>query len=183
MGSVLGGRELGAGGKAVGDEVVRVRLQDLQRLTGIAAFEQQPAEANRSPSLTRVELEGLSQRLLVVGVREPVGFRGDDLVEESLDPGRRDGADELGDNLPVLEGLDGGDARDLELLGDPWIAVGVDLRELDLAVPGVDRLLQGGTQRPARATPLGPEVDHHGHLLGALDDLLLKLLLGYVADH
>ena len=44
---------------------------------------------------------------------------------------RRDGADELGDHLAVLERLDGGDALDLELLRDRWIRVGVELDELD----------------------------------------------------
>ena len=133
--------------------------------------------------LTRVQLESLPQRFLIIGLREPIGFGGHDLIEKGLDPRGRNGADEFGDDLAVLEGLDRRDARDLELLGDPGIAVGVELRELDLALSSVDGLLQGGTKRPTRPAPLRPEVDHHRHLLGALDDLLLKVLLSYVPDH
>ena len=144
----------------------------------LAPAEQDPAQPDRGPSVPRIELERLAQRLLVAGLRQPVRLRGDDLVEERLDPRGRHGADELGDDLAVLERLDGGDAGDLELLRDvrdcgrcrPWRA------RFRRSACG-HGLLEGGAQSAARPAPLGPEVDDHRHLLGALDDLGLELLL------
>ena len=43
-------------------------------------------------------------------------------------------------------------------------------------------LLEGRAELPARPAPLGPEVDHHGHLARALDHLLLEVRLVDVED-
>ena len=51
------------------------RLEDLERLVGVAAAEQQPSEADRGPRVAGIQLERLAQRLLVAGLRQPIGLR------------------------------------------------------------------------------------------------------------
>ena len=112
-----------------------------------------------------------------------VGLGGHDPVEEALDLGRRQRADELVDDLAVLERLDGRDRLDPEGLREARVGVGVDLDELDLAGALVDGLLDHGPERAARAAPLGPEVDDHGLLVRALDDVALEGLFSGVDGH
>ena len=112
-----------------------------------------------------------------------VGLGRDDAVEEALDLGRRQRADELVDDLAVLERLHGRDRLDPERLREPRVGVGVDLDELDLAVALLDGLLDHGPERAARTAPFGPEVDDHGLLEGALDDVALEGLFSGVDGH
>ena len=65
----------------------------------------------------------------------------------------------------------------------PRVGVGVDLDELDLAVALGHGLLDHGPERAARAAPLGPEVDDHGLLEGALDDVALEGVFSGVDGH
>src|SRR3954449_13015257 len=115
--------------------------------------------------MARVELESLAQGFLVAGLGQAAGLGRHELVEKALDRGRRLSTHELGDDLPVLEGLHRWDALDAELLRDLLVRVGVDLRELDLAIARSHRLFESWAQGPARAAPLGPEVDDHRNLL------------------
>ena len=104
-------------------------------------------------------------------------------VEEALDLRRRQRADELVDDLAVLERLHGRDRLDAEGLREARVGVGVDLDERDLAVALVDGLLDHGPERAAGTAPLGPEVDDHGVLVGALDDVALEGLFGGFDGH
>ena len=108
--------------------------------------------------------ERRAQRLLVAGCGQLVGLGRDEAVEERLDPGRRDRAGELGDDLPVAEGLDGGNALDAEAVREPLVAVDVDLGQLDLAAAACHGRLQRRPQGAAGAAPFGPEVDDHRQL-------------------
>ena len=74
-------------------------------------------------------------------------------VEEALDLRRRQRADELVDDLAVLERLDGRDRLDPEGLREARVGVGVDLDELDLAV--------ALGRRPSRSP--GPSERHGPH--------------------
>ena len=79
--------------------------------------------------------------------------------------GRRLRADELVDDLAVLERLDRGDALDAEGLRERRVGVGVELGQHDLALAAAAAFSSTGVELPARAAPLGPEVDHDGHLV------------------
>jgi len=129
-----------------------------------------------------LELQGAAQRRLVALGHEPVGLAGHEAVEEALDLGGRERADELVDDPPVLERLHGGDALDLERAGDVLVRVRVELGEDDVALAGGGRLLQRRPEHAARSAPLGPEVDDDGDGLRALEDLLLEVLLGDIDD-
>ena len=140
------------------------------------------AERDRRVGAPGLQLQRAAQRRLVAGLDELVRLGGDEPVEEPLDRRRRLDADELIHDLAVLERLDRRDALDLEGRRELLVGVGVELRQHDLAVARGCGLLQGRRQCAARATPLGPEVDDHGHRARALDDLLFEGRLGDV-DH
>ena len=97
--------------------------------------------------------------------------------------GGRLGADELADELAVLERLDRGDALDPERGGDLLVGVGVELGEVEVRLALADLLLEHRRELPAGPAPLGPEVDDDRHLVGARDHVLLEGGLGDVADH
>ena len=82
-----------------------------------------------------------------------------------------------------IERLHRGNGLDAELARNPRVSVGVEFGELDLTSTVLNRLLEGRAQRAARPAPLRPEVDDHGDLLRALQDLGLELLFTDVADH
>ena len=111
-----------------------------------------------------------------------VGLGGGEAVEEPLDRRGRLDADELVHHPAALERLDGGDPLNPVLLGDPRVGVGVDLRQDDVALARGRRLLEQRSQRPAGATPGGPEVDDDGRGGRAVDDLVLKVGFGDVDD-
>ncbi len=60
---------------------------------------------------------------------EPLGGGGEERLDEALDRGAALGAGELGDHLPVAEGLDRGDAADAVALLEAGVGVDVDLGE------------------------------------------------------
>ena len=101
-----------AGGEAVGGERAGDVAEQLERLLVVAALVQEPGERDGGVGAAGLELERRAQRLLVAGLDEAVGLGGQQPVEELLDLRRRLGADELGDELAVLERLDGRDALD-----------------------------------------------------------------------
>jgi len=104
--------------------------------------------------------------------------RGAEPVDEAAHPLGRQRPDELVDDVAVAEGLDRRDAPDAVLGGEPLVRVDVDLDELDRAARRLHRLLEQRPERATGAAPLGPEVDEHGHLAGALDHVLLERLVG-----
>ena len=114
--------------------------------------------------MTRLELERAPERLLVAARRQLVRLGGHQPVEEVRHLGRRERARELGGHAAVAERLDGRDALDAEGGLEPRVRVDVDLRELDPARPLGHGALEHRGELPARAAPLGPEVDHHRQL-------------------
>src|SRR5436190_4959291 len=172
-----------ASGEALGLEVA---VEPLDRVEGpgrIAPLDEQPPELPCRAGVAGIELERPSERALVVGRRELVGLGGDDPVQELLDSRRWDCAGELGDHLPVAEGLDRRDALNPEAHREAGVGVRVDLRQLDLAGALLHRGLERWTEDAARPAPRGPEVDDHGHLARALDDPGLEIGFRYVEGH
>ena len=150
----------------------------------LIALEQEPPELRGRLGVSRVELERRAQRLLVALFGEPVGLRGDEL--DSATPRSRAGGIapvNSGDDLAVLERLDGGDAADVEARGDRRVGVDVELGELDLAVALLDLGLERRAELATGAAPLGPEVDDDGQLARALDDVVHEGRFGNVLDH
>jgi hypothetical protein len=86
------------------------------------------------------------------------------------------------DRLPAGDGHHHGDRLHPEKLGDARVRVDVDLREHPGPAGRLGQPLQHRGQLLARATPLGPEVDHHRDLHRALDHLGLKGGLGDIDD-
>ena len=109
---------------------------------GVAAPVRASRERDGGVGAPGLELERAAQRLVVAGRDELVGLGGDELVEEALDRRRRLRADELVDDLAVLEGLHRGDALDAVLRGDLLVGVGVELGEDDLALARGGGLLE-----------------------------------------
>ena len=92
---------------------------------------------------------------------ELLGLGGQQRVEERVDALAGLGANELGDDLAVLERLDRRDALDPVLARERMVGVDVELRELDLAVARRNGLLEHRAELAARAAPFGPEVDDY----------------------
>jgi hypothetical protein len=147
-----------------------------------AAREEHLGELDLRLGVRGLELERAPQRRLVAGRDERVGLTGHEGVEEALDLRGRQRADELVDDPPVAERLDGGDALDAEGLRDARVGVGVELGEHDLALARVRGLLEQRAEHATRPAPLGPEVDDDGELARALDDLALEVLFGDIDD-
>ena len=155
----------------------------VQRLLAVARGGAQARVRDRGVGAAGLELQRAAQVGLAALGHQRVGLGRHDPVEEALDLRRRQRADELVDDLAVLERLHGRDRLDAEGLREPRVGVGVDLHELDLPVALVDGLLDHGPERAARTAPLGPEVDDHGLLVGALDDVALEGRFGGVDGH
>jgi hypothetical protein len=86
-------------------------------------------------------------------------------------------AERRGGGLSVLEQHHGWDRRDPVTLGEGRLLVDVDLRELELAGPLLDDLVEHGRHHVTRLAPLRPEVDEDRRVGG--EDLLIEALLGY----
>ena len=84
------------------------------------------------------------------------------------------GADLGGGQLAVLEQHQRRDPAHRVLARDLGIVVDVDLHDLDLAGMGRGDLVHDRPDHLAGPAPLGPEVDHDGDLLRALQDLRLE---------
>src|SRR5581483_9196623 len=169
-----------ARGEAVRGEAAADVLEDAQRLLELAAVAQDAGQGNRGVGTAGVELEGLAERRLVPLAGELLGLRGNQGVEEARHHGAGLGADELGDDATVAEGLDRGNALDAVRLSEPGVGVDVELRQLDGAVPAFDLALEHWPEDATRSAPSGPEVDHDRHLARALDDRRLECRLAYV---
>ena len=163
-----------AGREPVGGERAGDVAEQLQRLLGLAALVQDAGERDGGVGAAGLELQRPPQGGLVARLDQRVGLGGEQVVEELLDARRRLGADELGHDAGVLEGLDRGDALDPEGGGDLGIGVGVELGECDLALALGHQALEHRRELAARTAPLGPEVDDHGQRARALDDVLLE---------
>ena len=72
----------------------------------------------------------------------------------------------------LLERLHGRDPAHVVAVRQVGVRVHVDLREHDVTRLGL--ALEHRPQHAAGPAPLGPEVDDHGHLVGALDHLALE---------
>src|SRR6187549_2748204 len=164
-------------------EVRLVALDRLQRLVLRPARQPRLGQRHRYVGAARLQLRRLTQGQLVALRQQLVGARRRQRVEQRLYLGLRHGADELLDDPAVAEGLHRRDALDAVAGGERLVGVDVDLGEDDLPVPRRLGGLQRRGQRPARAAPLRPEVDHDRDLAGALDHLLLEGRLADVDRH
>src|SRR6478735_6109511 len=90
-------------------------------------------------------------------------------VQLAHEPVLRLRAHRLLDDRAVLEQDDGRDRQHAEATGEAGLGIHVELRDLDPAGEVLRDLVDDGTDHPARAAPLGPEVDEHGQV--GLDDL------------
>src|SRR5581483_4514164 len=155
-------------------------LEDAQRLLELAPLAQDAGQRNRGVGAAGIELERLAERRLVPLAGQLLGLRGYERVEEARHHGAGLGADELGDDAAVAEGLDRRDALDPVRLGEPGVGIDVELRELDRAVAAFDLALEHRSEDATRSAPRGPEVDHDRDLAGPLDDRRLESRLAYV---
>jgi hypothetical protein len=80
-------------------------------------------------------------------------------------------AGESVDKLAALDEVDGRDRTHLERAGELLFLVDVDLRQAERAVVFVGEFFEDRAERLAGPAPLGPEVDKHGHLQRALQDI------------
>ena len=181
--ATLLGLELDAGEDPGGEEVVLEGAQHVSGLIVLVPRDQQASQLRGGVGAGRIELERAAKGLLVVSGGEQLRLGRRETIEEGRDLRRRDGAGELGGDLAVLEGLDGGDALNLKARGELLVGVDVDLGELHLALALRRFGLQGRPELAARAAPLGPEVDDHGHLVGALEHVLGESILVDVVNH
>jgi hypothetical protein len=101
---------------------------------------------------------------------QAVGFGRQQRVEELIDRLRGLRAHELGDHFTVAKRLHRRDALDPKRPGDGGVGVDVQLDQLHLARASGGGTLEHRPQLTAGSAPLGPEVDHHRQLAGALDD-------------
>src|SRR6266487_92841 len=116
--------------------------------------------------------------LNVTGPATVLGGYSDEFREVVEQPRLRPGADELLDDLPVLEDTERRDVEDPILPRDLWVLVDVQLDDVDLvAVFRQDRLQHRG-YLPAGAAPLGPVVHEHGPAV--LEDIGLEAVVGYL---
>ena len=149
-------------GQTLGGEGPRDVIQGLQRALAVAGGGAQARVGHGGVEAAGLELQRAAKIRFAALGHQRFGLGGHDAVQEALDLGRRERADELVDDLAVLERLHGGDRLDAEGLGEALVGVGVDLDERDLAVAVVDGLLDHGADHAAGAAPLGPEVTTTG---------------------
>jgi len=166
-----------------GGEITLMALDRGQGLVHRPARQPRSGERDGDVRPPRLQLRRLPQGELVSRRQQLVSSRGHERVEERLDLGLRHRPDELVDDRPVPECLHRRDSLHAKARRQPLVRVHVDLRQHDLALPSIRGGLQRRGQGAARSTPLGPEIDHDGHLARALDDLLLEALLGHVGCH
>ena len=73
--------------------------------------------------------------------------------------------------LAILEGIDGGDGLDAQLLGDFGIVVDIDLDQLDGAAGFTDDFFQHGAELLAGPAPGRPEIHDHRNLAARLQHI------------
>ena len=92
-------------------------------------------------------------------------------------------ADKFVDDLSVAEGLDGGDALDLEARCELRVGFGVDLDEFDRPATRGDSGFDNRRELLAGPAPIGPEIDDDRNVMGGLDDFALEVGLGDINSH
>ena len=105
-----------------------------------------------------------------------------DALDEVRDLALGQRAEEAVGRLAVDEGDHGRDRLDAHLARNGRMLVDVHLDQLDLALGGLDGLLQHRGELLARPAPLGPEIDQHRLALRFLDHVLHEGLRGGVLD-
>src|SRR6478736_3924759 len=109
----------------------------------------------------------------------PLGsHRSDDPLLQLL---LRCGADLAGGELTALEQHQRRDRHDAVFRRGRGILVDVELEDRYLAVERIGNLLEGGTDHPAGAAPLGPEVHHDGP--ARLEHGLIERWVSHLVDH
>jgi len=104
------------------------------------------------------------------------------LVEVGLDLSLGQRPLEHRDELAGHHAVHGRDALHLQGGRDLRVGVDVDLGEQPGATPGGCQPLQDGAELLARTTPGGPQVEHDGDLLGALEHVGLEAGVGDLED-
>src|SRR5688500_8288014 len=104
------------------------------------------------------------------------GLMSDVLVDKLLQVSFISEADDRFHNLAALEDEDGRNTAYAEQRGGVRILVDVELPDGDFAIVIARERVDGRRQAPARAAPLGPEVDEHGFV--GLDHALIEIAVG-----
>ena len=155
-----------------------------QRLVVVPVGDQQLGEGDDGVLVRRLHRQRDAQAALVAGLDQLLDrdllLGGLQRVDEALHLVFGVRPDEPVDDRAVLEGVHGGDRLRLEGLGDAGVLVDVDLGQHDLAVGGVDHLLDDRPQGLAGSAPGRPQVDDDRHLLGLVDDFCLERGVGDV---
>ena len=108
------------------------------------------------------------------------GVSGQLLIDEGCELRLAHGADFRGRQLAALENHQGRDAADAEFGRDVTVVVHIHLGDLKFALVSVGDFVQNRRDHFARATPLGPKVDHHR--LAGLEHIGFKCGVGNVFD-
>ena len=150
--------QLRAGGEPVGDEVAGHAVEQLERLVGLPAREQQPGQLAPSRRVVRVDLERAAQRLLVAArrpARRPRRARGASKKRSTTGGRRRAG--ELVDHLAVAERLDRRKAADRRSgAAVAWLASVSSLASSTLPSCAVDGALEHRAPACGRARTSPP---------------------------
>ena len=169
----LGGQP-GPRGQALGLEVAVKAVEQLERLVGLAAREQQPAQlaaaaALRGSSSSALRSDSSSPAAASLSAGEGTSrSRNCSICAGGIAPVNS------ATTLPSRNAFTAGMPRIPKLAASVWLRVGVHLGQLDLALALRDRRLERRAEHAAGAAPLGPEVDHHGDLARALDHARLR---------
>jgi hypothetical protein len=183
--------QLDQGQPALGEEVVRLRLEDpAERARG-------RVEITALQRTLRLGLEGVGGRLLrplavalggrlgSFGQEALLAQRVEQLVQHLAHLRLGGGAVEHRQHLARDHGRDERDAlhaHPAELLRQAGVGVDVDLGEHPSARRVVRELLQDRAELPARLAPVGPEVDEHRDGARSVDDLGVERRIGHVDD-
>ena len=148
-------------GESIRREASVDAIKNLLGLLGLSAAEQDPSQWDCGVGAFRIDLQGATERLLIVLLNEQVRLRGDQRVEEALHGGGGLSADELRNHPALAKGFDRGDS--LNPVGARNRRVGVDIDFYQLQQSGAlgSLALKDGSKLPAGAAPSGPEVDNN----------------------
>ena len=196
---LLGDFERGAGRRdrgvvALGLRHQRERLLRLIERAGLHIGARKPGQRRHVAGVLGqhlgVKLDGLGGvaggERLVGGLQEVLRLAAElvlgDARDEVRDLALGQRAEEAVGRLAVDEGDHRRDRLDAHLARNGRMLVDVHLGELDLALGGLDDLLQHRGELLARPAPLGPEIDQHRLALRFLDHVLHEGLGGGVLD-
>ena len=156
--------------------------QGLGAVTIVVALDQQRSQCTDNHRVLRFKLDRLAEGGLVTCLDKEIDGAWL-LAHHQPQDERTDGifslcSDKVADHLTVTNAVDGRNRLHLETLGDSRVGIDIHLGQLDLASGFGNHLLDDRGQGAAWATPLSPEVDHHGHLTGPVQNLGLKCGVG-----